>query len=50
MAEIPPEVWHRWTVQDYDPLRQAVIVFGGSLRREAAIERFEDVSVLYAEG
>lgn len=47
---IPQEVWNRWLQSDFDPLRQAVLVFGGSLKKEIALEYFNDVSLLYQEG
>lgn len=49
-SSIPEEVWHRWSTPEYDSLRQAVLVFGGSIRKEAAIELFPEVSLLYQEG
>jgi hypothetical protein len=50
MGEIPPAVWERWRLSEYVPLRQAILVLGGSLRTEAALARFADVSLLYQEG
>jgi hypothetical protein len=47
---VSAEVWERWRLQDYDALRQMVLVFGGNLQREAALEIFSDVSLLYQEG
>ena len=50
MSAIPSEVWRRWTLPEFDPLRQAVLVFDGNLRKEAAVEMFTDVALLYQEG
>ncbi|OHT07172.1 hypothetical protein TRFO_01303 [Tritrichomonas foetus] len=50
MTDIPEEVWRRWSQNEYDPLRQAVLVFGGNLRKEIALEHFNEVSLLYQEG
>ena len=47
---IPDEVWQRWQSNEYESLRQAVMVYGGSLRKEIALEHFQDVSLLYQEG
>ena len=50
MSAIPNDVWRRWALPEFDPLRQAVLVFDGNLRKEAAMEMFTDVSLLYHEG
>lgn len=42
---IPENVWSRWRNPKYDALRQAVLVFGGSLSKEAVIMDFSDVSL-----
>ncbi|KAH0791780.1 hypothetical protein GPJ56_004274 [Histomonas meleagridis] len=43
-------VWLRWDLSDYSMLRKVVLVFGGDIRKEVAIESFHDVSLLYQEG
>jgi hypothetical protein len=50
MTAVPPAVWQRWSRPDYDLLRQAVLIFGGDPRTEAALEQFRDVSLLYQAG
>lgn len=47
---IPDEIWARWTKEEYDQLRQAVLAFGGNIRKEAAINQFNEISLLYQEG
>ena len=47
---IPPEIWQKWETPEYDTLRQAVIVFGGNTSKEAPVQKFDDVSLLYQEG
>ena len=43
---IPEDVWIRWSKQEYDVARQAVLAFGGSVRTEALIDSFHDVSIV----
>ena len=47
---IPQEIWQRWEKPEYDQLRQTVIVFGGNTSKEAPVEKFADVSLLFQEG
>ena len=50
MSGVPERVWKRWSSDEFDALRQVVVVFGGTTRKEAALELFPDVSLLYQEG
>ena len=43
---IPEDVWARWSRQEYEVARQAVLAFGGSVRTEALIDSFQDVSIV----
>ena len=47
---IPQEIWQKWETPEYDVLRQTVIVFGGNTSKEAPVEKFADVSLLFQEG
>jgi hypothetical protein len=47
---LPASVWQRWSDPSYDLLRQAVLIFNGDTHKEAALEQFRDVSLLYQEG
>ena len=46
---LPQDVWQRWSNPDFDALRQTVIVFGGNISKEAAIEAYPNVSLYYQE-
>lgn len=48
--DLPESVWQKWTGPEYDGLRQAVLVFGGQIRKEAVITSFADVSISFQEG
>ena len=50
MSGVPEKVWKRWATEEFDALRQVVVVFGGKPRKEAALEVYTDVSLLYQEG
>lgn len=50
MHELPANIWEKWTQQQYDPIRQAVLIFGGSLRKEALVCSFPDVQISFQEG
>lgn len=43
---ISEAVWARWSKPENESLKQAVIAFGGSVRTEAEIEVFQDVSLI----
>ena len=47
---LPQEIWAKWEDPSYDHLRQAVLVFGGNTMKEAIVESFADVSLLFQEG
>lgn len=50
MSGIPKEVWQRWSLPEFSPLRQTILVYDGNLRKEAALVKYADVSLLYQEG
>lgn len=47
---LPEEVWARWMKPEFTRLKHAVLVFGGSVRKEAAITRFDDVALEIVKG
>jgi hypothetical protein len=47
---LPQEIWAKWEDPNHDCLRQAVLVFGGNTNKEAIVESFKDVSLLFQEG
>lgn len=43
VPDIPDEVWERWKMPRYLSLRRAVLIYGGSIRKEVPIHSFPDV-------
>ncbi|EAX88442.1 hypothetical protein TVAG_099340 [Trichomonas vaginalis G3] len=48
--DLPESVWQKWAGPEYDGIRQAVLVFGGHIRKEAVITSFAEVSFAFQEG